>query len=120
MGPARGEAGQDGASRLRRCVDGPGDGQDCGVGQGNRSFLPGTYELIGPKVNGNPEHSEGHRLIAHATAPTMPVPDLSFDGIRETALRWGADGVEGIVWHHEDGERFVKIKARDFRQTTPT
>ena len=96
------------------------DAEDADAPDREKPFLPGTYELIGPKVNGNPEHSEAHRLIAHATAPTMPVPDLSFNGIRETARRWGADGVEGIVWHHEDGEHFVKIKARDFRQVPTT
>ena len=86
----------------------------------DRPLLPGTYELIGPKVNGNPERSESHRLVPHATTPTMPLPDLSFEGIRAAALRWGADGVEGVVWHHGDGERFVKIKARDFRQGPST
>jgi hypothetical protein len=94
------------------------EAEDADVPARDKPFLPGTYELIGPKVNGNPERCEGHRLIAHATARTMPITDLSFDGIREAVLRWSADGVEGIVWHHEDSQRFVKIKARDFRSET--
>jgi hypothetical protein len=28
-------------------------------------------------------------------------------------LAGAADGIEGIVWHHDDG-RMAKIKARDF------
>jgi len=27
--------------------------------------VPGTYELIGPKINGNPEGVEEHELIRH-------------------------------------------------------
>ncbi|RAG84962.1 hypothetical protein DN069_14165 [Streptacidiphilus pinicola] len=77
----------------------------------------GTYELVGPKVNGNPEREQRHRLIEHATAERLAVPELTFDGIRKTALAAAeADGCEGLVWHHPDG-RMVKIKARDFHQT---
>jgi hypothetical protein len=86
------------------------------AGEGDGAFAAGTYELVGPKINGNPERSDRHRLIAHATAVTVPVPLLTFEGIRATVLEAGGHGVEGIVWHHEDGERMVKIKARDFRQ----
>lgn len=76
---------------------------------------PGTYELIGPKVNGNPERYESHALIAHAKADWVVVRDLTFDGIRAAALSAAeSHGCEGFVWHHEDG-RMVKIKARDFR-----
>lgn len=79
-------------------------------------WKPGTYELVGPKVNGNPEHYEEHWLISHAEASHLLVPELTFDGIRKSVLALAdADGCEGIVWHHEDG-RMVKIKARDFRR----
>ncbi|MBB4922211.1 hypothetical protein [Kitasatospora kifunensis] len=75
----------------------------------------GTYELVGPKVNGNPERCEVHELIAHAKAKWMTVRDLSFDGIRKAVLFAAeADGCEGMVWHHPDG-RMAKIKARDFQ-----
>lgn len=78
------------------------------------TWKPGTYELVGPKVNGNPEGYEFHWLLRHADAEHLSVPDLSFDGIRKAVLALGVvDGCEGIVWHHEDG-RMVKIKARDF------
>lgn len=76
---------------------------------------PGTYELLGPKVNGNPERYDVHWLAKHEYAEPVPVPDLSFEGIRKTVLDLGERGFEGIVWHHPDG-RMVKIKARDFRK----
>jgi len=34
----------------------------------NENLTDGTYELIGPKVQGNPEKSETHRLIKHSEA----------------------------------------------------
>ena len=77
-----------------------------------REFAPGTYELCGPKVQGNPERYPAHRLVRHADAeryPALNMP-LGIDELR-TALRsipW-----EGIVWHHPDG-RMAKLKARDF------
>lgn len=71
--------------------------------------LDGTYELIGPKVQGNPYHLTAHRLIPHGEQeyPTAP---RTFIALRAF---FGAWPMEGIVWHHSDG-RMVKIKARDF------
>jgi len=74
----------------------------------------GTYELIGPKINGNPERMDHHWLVAHANCATLKVPDRTFAGIQETTLRLGRSGVEGIVWHHSDGRK-AKVKARDFQ-----
>lgn len=83
--------------------------ENCGPGDG----VTGTFELIGPKVNGNPERCEEHLLVEHAYAVHVDVPELTFDGIRKTVLVLAeSDGCEGIVWHHEDG-RMAKIKARD-------
>ncbi|MCX5239758.1 DUF5565 family protein [Streptomyces prunicolor] len=79
----------------------------------------GTYELIGPKINGNPERYDRHWLVAHTNTETLPVDFLTFDGIRASVLRWHkTDHVEGIVWHHPDGRR-AKIKARDFATPEP-
>lgn len=76
----------------------------------------GTYELVGPKVNGNPERAPGHRLIEHATAAKVDLPARTFDVIRAAVLAArDGDGAEGIVFHHDDG-RMAKIKARDFRR----
>lgn len=72
--------------------------------------LVGTYELIGPKVQGNPEKVDRHQLVFHASATEVVLAGRSFDAIKavlETA------GVEGIVFHNADG-RMAKIKARDF------
>ncbi|WP_371796610.1 DUF5565 family protein [Streptomyces sp. NBC_01718] len=81
---------------------------------GSRDGITGTFELVGPKINGNPERSDFHRLVEHALARDVTVPALSFEGIRSAALALAAaDGCEGIVWHHPDG-RMAKIKARDF------
>lgn len=73
------------------------------------SLPDGTYELLGPKVNGNPERLEEHVLIAHADAEPYIVP-RSFEGIRDLLAELD---VEGFVFHHPDG-RMAKIKQRDF------
>ncbi len=81
--------------------------------------ITGTFELVGPKINGNPERSDLHRLVEHALARDVAVPELTFEGIRSAALALAtADGCEGIVWHHPDG-RMAKIKARDFTPDRP-
>ncbi|MFI9723181.1 hypothetical protein ACIHFE_26595 [Streptomyces sp. NPDC052396] len=78
------------------------------------SPAPGTYELVGPKINGNPERAGSHRLIAHMTAEEYALPDRTFAVIRDRVRAMHAlDGCEGIVFHHPDG-RMAKIKARDF------
>lgn len=73
-------------------------------------FEDGTYELLGPKVQGNPEGHMMHVLVRHGADKLPSDTPRSFDGLRE----WfkGKD-LEGIVWHHPDG-RMVKIKAKDF------
>jgi hypothetical protein len=71
---------------------------------------PGTYELIGPKVNGNPEGAAGHELVWHQDAEMLDTPH-DFDGLREWLL--AHPQYEGIVWHHSDG-RMAKLKRRDF------
>jgi hypothetical protein len=69
----------------------------------------GTYELCGPKVQGNPEHLDCHRLIPHGDYGLLDAP-RTFDAIRAYL---GEAPIEGIVWYHPDG-RMVKIKRRDF------
>lgn len=83
--------------------------QDASVNPDIR-YAPGTYELCGDRVNGNPEGFIGHVLIEHATATELPDVPRDFDGLAV----WLTDRVyEGIVWHHPDG-RMAKIKRRDF------
>ncbi len=74
----------------------------------------GTYELCGPKVQGNPEGHVRHTLIPHGNR--MVTAPCDFDGLRE----WlDTADVEGVVWYHEDG-RMAKIKGRDFGLRRPT
>jgi hypothetical protein len=74
------------------------------------ALASGTYELIGPKINGNPEGADGHHLVRHATAEHLDVPARDFDALMEWLA--GHPQYEGIVWHHEDG-RMSKLKRRD-------
>lgn len=69
----------------------------------------GTYELIGPKIQGNPYDLSAHELVRHGATKLDDVP-TDFDGLRA----WlEANNVEGIVWWHPDGRK-AKIKRRDF------
>lgn len=70
----------------------------------------GTYELVGPKIQGNPEQQARHVLLPHDWAEPFPIDDRSFDALREWLL---AHDYEGLVFHHPDG-RMAKIKRRDF------
>lgn len=70
---------------------------------------PGTYELVGPKINGNPEGYEVHAIVAHGLDP-LPGAPRDFDGLRDFLQ---PRTLEGIVWHHPDG-RMAKLKKRDF------
>lgn len=76
---------------------------------GWRVPLPdGTYELCGPKVQGNPERFEKHVLVPHGEE-AVDAP-RTFAALKEW---FRGRNIEGIVWHHPDG-RMVKIKAKDF------
>jgi len=83
-----------------------------------------TYELVGPKVQGNTENLDRHILIPHdsnelqiARPPRIAgcVAQTAFDILRTYLGRYPH---EGIVWHHPDGRR-AKIKRRDFRHRWP-
>lgn len=80
------------------------------------SHRAGTYELIGPKVNGNPESTDGHELVWHADAEVLDTP-RNHDDLR----RWLLDHpqYEGIVWHWPQPNgavKMAKLKRRDFGQ----
>lgn len=72
---------------------------------------PGTYELCGPKVNGNPEGLDRHTLIRHGDEVLADVP-TDFAGLAEFLADFP---YEGIVWHHPTDGRMAKIKRRDFQ-----
>jgi hypothetical protein len=76
-----------------------------------------TFELCGPKVQGNPEKEyvesevgpNMHVLIPHGKFVLGDAP-RTFSVIKEYLE---ANNFEGIVWWHPDG-RMVKIKGKDF------
>jgi len=72
-------------------------------------FLDGTFELMGPKIQGNKSGFDKHVLVPHGTMQLSEVP-RTFDGLR---VYLDQHQIEGIVWHHPDG-RAAKIKRRDF------
>lgn len=83
-----------------------------------RSYEDGTYELCGPKINGNPERFERHTLVRHADAPMLATMTghrrWTFDLAVEVMAALKPVGWEGLVWHHPDG-RMAKLKVRDFQ-----
>lgn len=70
----------------------------------------GTYELLGPKVQGNPENFHRHVLMPHSEAEVLADCPRSFDELRTWLT---GRNIEGVVFHHPDG-RMAKIKLRDF------
>lgn len=78
----------------------------------NENVLPynGTYELLGPKIQGNKDGRLLHVMQAHRMARTYPLAPRTFEGIKAFLEE---NVIEGLVWHHDDG-RMAKIKRRDF------
>ena len=72
--------------------------------------LDGTYELIGPKIQGNAEKEEIHTLLKHEYAERFPEAPREF---KELSLWLSGRDIEGLVWHHPNGS-MAKIKLRDF------
>lgn len=78
----------------------------------------GTYELCGPKVQGNSERLSAPRLLRHGVDTLHDAP-RDFAGLRAYLAE---HDIEGIVWWHPDG-RMAKIKGRDFglsRRASPS
>lgn len=73
-------------------------------------FPDGTYELLGPKVQGNPEGLTAHTLVRHGSDVMAADAPRDFAGLKRF---FEVADIEGIVWHHPDG-RMVKIKKKDF------
>lgn len=92
--------------------DGPEDRYHREAFEAADILLDGTYELLGPKIQGNPEHANGHMLVCHGhgTAGNLGDVPRTFEGLRDWLA--GKD-IEGLVFHHNDG-RMAKIKLRDF------
>jgi hypothetical protein len=72
------------------------------------SFEDGTYELIGPKVQGNRYGVDRHSLVRHG-ADIVEV-ERTFEGLKAWVE---AHQHEGLVFHHPDG-RMAKLRRSDF------
>ena len=70
----------------------------------------GTYELIGEKIQGNPEKIEGHHLVKHGSEILL-LADYSFE-----YFQWYLSkiDIEGIVFHHKKDDRMCKLRKSDF------
>lgn len=75
----------------------------------NGDLCDGTYELCGPKVNGNREGFSSHKLVSHNSGE-VDIPSIKFDDLK-LFLRDLRN--EGLVFHHPDG-RMCKIRRKDF------
>ncbi len=65
----------------------------------------GTYELCGPKIQGNPEQLPTHQLLSHDNAKQFPIIPRTFNGLKDFLKDMD---IEGLVFHHPDG-RMAKI-----------
>lgn len=70
-----------------------------------------TYELVGPKVNGNPYKLERHELWEHGSVE-FEVTDFTFEGLKKLFAEKLVHE-EGLVFHHPDG-RMIKLRRKDF------
>ena len=71
----------------------------------------GTYELCGPKVQGNPEKFNRHTLCAHGAHDLkINTRHVDFDVLHDFLA---THDIEGIVFNHVDG-RMCKLRKSDF------
>ena len=92
-----------------------------------------TYELVGPKIQGNPHHLEAHELYPHGVAidDKWQLASFGFDTLK--AFLQGFP-YEGLVFYHAsdfektniaytpivDSPRMAKIRRKDFGFDWPT
>lgn len=78
-----------------------------------------TFELCGPKVQGNPEKLTKHIFIHHGKTNSEEDKYLLEHNprtVEEIKKVLSNLDIEGIVWHHEDG-RMCKILKKNFGLT---
>lgn len=71
----------------------------------------GTYELIGEKIQGNPEKIEGFKLVKHGSEIVNLGMIYDFEYIKSFLNK---EDIEGIVFHHVSDGRMCKIRKVDF------
>ena len=99
----------DGIARMIR------DGKRCQRYDAKAGKTPpdGTCELIGPKIQGNPERVERHVLVPHGHERLPGVP-RDFAGLK---AHFAFHDVEGVVWWRRPADPDwdnVKLKPKDF------
>lgn len=72
-------------------------------------WVDGTFELVGPKINGNRQNLSHHALLRHG----VPIEGYVPTGFNELYEYLRDFKFEGIVWYRVDGS-MAKIKRRDF------
>jgi hypothetical protein len=78
----------------------------------NSPLSDGTYELCGPKINGNREAFKFHELVKHGIHHLSGLSNnLTFEVLKDYLEK--AD-IEGIVFHHKSDDRMCKIRKSDF------
>lgn len=70
----------------------------------------GTYELVGPRIQGGIENFGHYLLIKHDECESYPDIPLEYDAMAEW---FKGKRIEGVVFHHPDGRK-GKIKKKDF------
>jgi hypothetical protein len=72
----------------------------------------GSYELIGEKVQNNPEKIKGHILVKHGSE-VLKIESLDFEYLKSYLSNPNLD-IEGIVFHHKSDGRMCKLRKTDF------
>ena len=75
-------------------------------------IVDGTYELCGPKIQGNPENLKDHVLIPHGKE-IIEITDFSFEAFKALLTDQNVN-IERIVFHHISDGRMCKIRKKDF------
>lgn len=93
------------------CVEGDSNSKYHLEAFSGKNLPDGTYELCGPKIQGNPENFIEHVLIPHGcTDLDLTISIYDFETFKEYL---SIVDMEGIVFHHPDG-RMCKLRKSDF------
>lgn len=96
---------------------------DCDIiDQRSGMYESGTYELIGPKINANPEKLKKHRLMPHARAEQLgDIQILELDlaqDVEEVYAQLKQElyhlPIEGIIFKDLAMHKMAKLRRKDF------
>lgn len=86
------------------------------------TFAPGTFELVGESIQGNPEGITGHKLLPHGSVVVKGFPNVkellgdaqrAHDVLAPHFAEFERNSIEGVVlW--ADGVPAVKLRVADF------